>query len=131
MEINAEDIAIRLFVPDDQSESAAIKLTHKKNREEVIYDQTISQRENLRRALKALCERMNPHPDHIEAPALFLYDDVRIHLPESVHQGVITKQSWDYVAKRWKYFVDCHNHTISAWYDFDDLILDEPIDDDE
>ena len=68
---------------------------------------------------------MNPNPDHIKAPSLMMFDHVRILLPQSVHEGRITKLSWDFTTSEWKYYAECRNNVVSAWYDVADLELME------
>lgn len=127
MEIRAGDMLIKKFEPDDDSESAAIKLQHKPSQTEVINEDTVSQRENLRRAVLAMIDVMNPKPGRIKMPRLLIFDQVKVHMPQVTHDGEISKQAWDFVTSQWKYFVDCHNAHLNAWYFSADLDLDEPV----
>lgn len=127
MEIRASDMLIKLFEPDDQSESAVIKLQHKPSQTEVINAETVSQRENLKRAVRNLIDQMNPKPDKIKQPPYVLFDQVKVHMPDTIHDGEIARQTWDFVSSQWKYFVDCHNSHVNAWYFSADLDLDEPV----
>lgn len=121
MQVTSEEITIHAFTPDDGSESAAIKVVHRGSQQASVCDGTGSQLENLRRAMIALMQTLNPNPDHIKAPMLLMFDRVRIQLPESVHEGRISKLSWDFTSAEWKYYVECHNDVVSAWYVLADL----------
>ena len=123
VQLLATDIAIHAFTPDDGTESAAIKVVHRTAHEEVVNNETPSQRENLRRALAQLVASMNPNPDHIPAPKLILFDRVRVRLPESVHEGEVARISWDFTRGEWKFYVECPNHLVSTWYVLADLDL--------
>ena len=123
MQLLSSDIAIHAFTPDDGSESAAIKVVHRTAREEIVNNETPSQRENLRRALMQLIAATNPNPEHIPPPTLILFDRVRVNLPESVHEGEVSRLSWDFTRGEWKFFVDCPNHLVSSWYVLADLDL--------
>ena len=121
MQVTSEEITIHAFTPDDGSESSAIKVVHRASQQTCVYDGTPSQLENLRRAMISLMETLNPNPDHIKPSKLVMYDRVRIQLPQSVHVGRISKLSWDFTSSEWKYYVDCHNDVVSAWYVLADL----------
>ncbi|MGI9471132.1 MAG: hypothetical protein ACR2NZ_06360 [Rubripirellula sp.] len=123
MQVSSEEIAIHDFTPDDGSESAAIKVVHRTSQQEALHDETPSQLENLRRAMIDLMKTLNPNPDHIKPAKLVMFDRVRVQLPQSVHEGRITKLSWDFTSSEWKYFVDCPNDVVSAWYVIADLDL--------
>jgi hypothetical protein len=123
VQLLATDIEIHAFTPDDGTESAAIKVVHRTERQEVVNNETDSQSVNLRRALQRLVATMNPNPDHIPLPKLTLFDPVRVKLPESVHDGEIARISWDYTREEWKYFVECPNQNVSTWYVAADLDL--------
>ena len=131
MELSAKDVLIKLFEPDDGSESSAIKLLHKTSRTEVVNDDTPSQRENLRRAARQMLTLMNPNPGRIEESRYILFDSVKLHMPESIHSGEITGQTWDFKRSQWSYFIDCHNPHVDAWYNEADIDLDEPVEFDE
>ena len=124
MELGSHEVVIHRFVPDDENDCAAVRVTHKASRTQVINDDTVSQRENLRRAMTILCEKINPNPAHIEPPGYMMFDQVKVRLPDSLHEGEITKILWDFTPSRWKYYVDCHNDHLSRWYDADDLTLE-------
>ena len=127
MEIRASDMLIKVFEPDDKSVSAAIKLHHKPSQTEVENEETVSQRENLRRAVRNLIDTMNPKPGKIKEPRYVLFDQVKVHMPDTVHDGEVARQAWDFVTSQWKYFVDCHNSHVNAWYYSADMDLDEPV----
>ncbi len=116
MQLLAEDISIHAFVPDDGGDSAAIKVLHRTSRQEAISGDTDSQWHNFRRALIELLGKINPNPDHIPLPKLVLHDRVRVTLPQSVHEGQITRLSWDFPRSEWQYFVKCPNEAVSTWY---------------
>lgn len=121
MQLLAQEISIHAYSPDDGSDSAAIKVLHRTSRQEAISNDTDSQWHNFRRALQALIAQMNPNPDHIPPPRLILFDQVRVNLPQSVHEGKITKLSWDFARTEWQYFVECPNAAVSTWYILADL----------
>ncbi len=123
MHLLADDILIHAFTPDDGSQSAAIKIAHRTSRQEVVNRDTGSQVENCRRALQQLVASMNPNPEHIPAPKLILFDQVRVRLPESVHEGKIQRISWDFPRNEWKFFVECPKQVVSNWYVAADLDL--------
>lgn len=126
MQLIAEDIAIHLFTPDDGSESAAIKVVHRTNHQEAVNNDTESQRDNLRGALKQLIASMNPNPDHIPPPQLLLFDRVRVNLPQSTHDGQVVRVSWDFPRLEWRYFVECPQQVVTGWYVEADLeLMDE------
>lgn len=126
MELIAEDIVVHSFVPDDGSSSSAIKVQHRTTRQEYSNSDTDSQRENMRRAMRQLIEAMNPNPDLIPQPILLPFDRVRVKLPESTHDGLIERISWDFPREEWKYFVQCGHDGASSWYADADL---QPADD--
>jgi len=122
----AEDIAIQLFTPDDGSESAAIKVVHRTSHKEAVNNDTVSQRDNLRRAVKQLIASMNPNPEHIPPPSFLLFDRVRVKLPQSTHDGRVVRVSWDFPRSEWRYFVECPKQVVTGWYVAADLdLLDE------
>ncbi len=123
MHLIAEDIAIQLFTPDDGSESAAIKVVHRTSKKEAVNNDTVSQRDNLRRALLQLIASMNPNPDHISPPQFLLFDKVRVSLPQSAHDGQVVRVSWDFPRSEWRYFVECPKHVVTGWYVAADLDL--------
>ncbi len=125
MELGSHEVVIHRFVPNDGNNCSAVKVVHKTSRSEVLNDDTVSQRENLRRAMTILCNKINPNPAHIESPRYMMFDHVKVRLPQSFHEGDIVKIHWDFTPSRWKYYVDCHNEHISAWYDADDLRIEE------
>lgn len=127
MEIRASDLLIKLFEPDDQSESAIIKLQHRPSQVEVINGETVSQRENLRRSVHELIDKMNPKPDKIMQPRFVLFDQVKVHMPDTIHDGEVARQTWDFTSSQWKYFVDCHHSHVNAWYFSADLDLNDPV----
>lgn len=126
MQLLASDILIHAFTPDDGSSSAAIKIVHRTGRQEVINHDTDSQRENLRRAVLAMVAKLNPNPELIPPPALLLFEQVRVHLPQSVHEGQIARISWDFARGEWTYFVECASPLVSTWYVQADLSVLEP-----
>lgn len=121
MQLSNTDILIHAFTPDDGSESAAVKVSHKTMREEVVNNETISPRHNLRLALFQLVEKMNPNPANIPNPRLVPFDHVQVNLPQSVHEGEVTRLSWDFPRREWRYFVECPNRAVSTWYVLADL----------
>ena len=126
MQVLAEDIAIHAFEPDDGGESSAVRVLHRTMRQEAINSDTNSQWHNFRAALRELLAKINPNPDHIPASKLLLYDHVRVSLPQSVHEGQITRLSWDFRRTEWQYFVKCPNEAVTTWYIGADLTwLDE------
>jgi hypothetical protein len=132
VQLLADEIAIHAFIPDDGSESAAVKITHRTSQHEVINHDTNSQWHNFRHGLFALIASINPNPDHIPPPKLVLFDHVRVNLPQSVHEGQITRLSWDYARSEWQYFVQCPKEVVSTWYIAADLLwLDSEEDDDD
>jgi hypothetical protein len=127
VQVRADDIAISEFTPSDGSPSAAIKVVHRPSGKESVNNATQSQLSNLRGAIVDLLRQLNPSPDQIKAPAMVLLDEVRIHLPESVHEGFIRDLTWDYTAAQWKYFVSCGESRVDNWYVGADLDrLNEP-----
>ena len=123
MELIADDIAVHLFVPDDGSESASVKVLHRPSHQEVVSDDGVSQYENMRTALFELIQMINPNPDQIRKPKFVLFDPVSIRLPDTVHDGKITRLSWDFVSKEWKYYVQCPQRAVTQWYFAADLGL--------
>ena len=121
MELIADDIAIHVFVPDDGSESAAVKVVHRPSQQEVVNDESASQRDNMRTGLFDLIQLINPNPDHIRRPKLLLFDPVSVRLPDTVHDGEITRLAWDFVSKEWKYYVQCSQRAVTQWYFAADL----------
>jgi hypothetical protein len=121
MELIADDIAIHVFVPDDGSESAAIKVVHRPSHQEVVNGETVSQRNNMRTGLFELIQLINPNPDHILKPRFVLFDPVSVRLPDTVHDGEITRLAWDFVSKEWKYYVQCPQRAVTQWYFAADL----------
>jgi len=127
MQLLAHEISIHALTPYDGSTSAAIKVVHRTLRDEATNDDTASQKENLRRAVRQLIQSMNPNPEHITIPSLVIFDSVQVQLPESYHDGRIERIRWDFTRREWKYFVACHRKFVSAWYELADL---QPLDDD-
>lgn len=123
MQLMAQELAIHSLTPYDGSKSAAIKVVHRTSREEAENCDTPLQTENLRRAVLALMQKMNPNPDHIKAPKLVIYDTVRVRLPDSFQDGRIDRVAWDFKRKEWKYYVACKHAVASAWYEAADLEL--------
>lgn len=121
MQLMSQEIAIHSLTPYDGSTSAAIKVVHRATRKEATNDETPSQTENLRRAIRELLYLMNPNPDHIAIPKLMIFDAVRVRLPDSFHDGHIEKIAWDFKRRDWKYFVQCHRKVVSSWYELADL----------
>jgi hypothetical protein len=121
MQLIAQEISIHALTPYDGSTSAAIKVVHRTLRDEATNDDTASQKENLRRAVRQLIQSMNPNPEHITIPSLVIFDSVRVQLPNSHHDGQIKKIAWDFTRREWKYFVACHRRVVSAWYELADL----------
>lgn len=128
MELIGEDVAVYRYVPDDGSDSAAIRLRHRTSREQVINQDTTSRWHNFRRALIELVNRMNPNPGQIPSPERILFDRVRVNLPQSVHEGQVIRISWNFKRSEWQYFVQCPKEVVSAWYTAADLTwLDEDV----
>ncbi len=125
VQIRSDDITIQLFSPYDGSESAAIKVVHRHSGKEVVNDSTLSQRDNLRHAMRELVGLINPDPDSIVMPELTLFDRVKVQLPQSVHDGEVRDLSWDYTRAEWKYFVECSAPKVTNWYVRADLQLHE------
>lgn len=131
MQVAVDDFLIHAFDPSDGSESDAIRVVHKSSRHEVISNEDVSQWHNCRRALIQLCAAMNPNPDHIPPPKLMLFDHVRVSLPQSVHEGQVTKLSWDFTRAEWQYFVQCPVHAVTTWYISADLQWLDPNEDED
>ncbi|TWU44521.1 hypothetical protein Poly51_60870 [Rubripirellula tenax] len=125
MIIVAKDVLVHRFVPDEGAPSAAVRVAHRTERVEVINEDTVSPRDNLRLALKTLVQKLNPHPDHIGTPKLYLFDEVTLKLPESTQDGKITEMTWNFTRHHWQYYVECRNSHASGTYDFADLQLFE------
>lgn len=126
MELIADDFAVHLFIPDDGSPSASIKVVHRPSHLEVVCSETPSQYRNLRCGLFELIQAINPSPDQIRAPRFVLFDPVSVRLPDTVHDGKITRISWDFVSREWKYYVQCAQRAVTQWYFAADLsLLDE------
>ena len=125
MQIRSEDIAIHAFTPSDGSPSAAIKVVHRQTGKEVVNDASESQRTNLRNAIRDLVKAMNPSPEQIRPPELVLFDQVRVNLPNTFHQGEITDLTWDFTRGEWNYFVECSEKKVSDRYVVADLELQE------
>ena len=123
MELIANDIAIHLFVPDDGSESARVKVVHRPSHQEVVNQDSDIQRQNLRSGLFELISLINPSPNQIRKPRFVLYDAVSVRLPDTVHDGEITRLAWDFVSKEWKYYVQCPQRAVTQWYFAADLDL--------
>ena len=123
MQLIAQELAIHSLMPYDGTNSPAIKVVHRTSREEAVNNDTAVQTENLRRAILALLEKMNPNPDHIKLPKLVIYDTVRVRLPDSFQDGRIDRVAWDFKRKEWKYYAACKNTVASAWYEAADLEL--------
>ena len=123
MQLIAQELAIHSLTPYDGTKSPAIKVVHRTSREEAVNNDTALQTENLRRAILALLEKMNPNPDHIKLPKLVIYDTVRVRLPDSFQDGRIDRVAWDFKRKEWKYYAACKNTVASAWYEAADLEL--------
>ena len=123
MQLIAQELAIHSLMPYDGTKSPAIKVVHRTSREEAVNNDTAVQTENLRRAILALLEKMNPNPDHIKLPKLVIYDTVRVRLPDSFQDGRIDRIAWDFKRKEWKYYAACKNTVASAWYEAADLEL--------
>jgi hypothetical protein len=70
---------------------------------------------------------MNPKPDKIKQPRFVLFDQVKVHMPDTIHDGEVARQTWDFASSQWKYFVDCHHSHVNAWYFSADLDLNDPI----
>lgn len=121
MELIADDIAIHVFVPDDGSGSAKVKVVHRPSHQEVINNESDSQRDNMRTGLLELIQMINPNPNNIRKPKLVLFDQVKVRLPDTVHDGEITRQAWDFVSKEWKYYVQCPKRAVTQWYFLADL----------
>lgn len=121
MDLAAEDIKIHEYVCDDGSDSAAIKVAHRTLRQQAICNDTDSQWQNCRRALFDLVATMNPNPELIPIPDLMVFDRVRVSLPQSVHEGRITRLSWDYPRSEWQFYVTCPNEAVTSWYIAADL----------
>ncbi len=116
MQLHHDDIIIHTFTPDDGSESAAVKVVHRTGREQVIVNDTPSQLDNLRQVISKLCSKINPNPKHISLPKMFPFDKVQIHLPESTQRGEITKISWDFPNKEWRFYVVSPKEVATNWY---------------
>ena len=123
MELIATDFAIHVFDPDDGSESAAVKVVHRPSHQEVVNDETMSQWDNMRSGLFQLIELINPNRDQIRQPRLVLFDTVSVRLAETTHEGEVTRISWDFVSKEWKYYVQCSQRAVTQWYFIADLDL--------
>ncbi len=123
MELIADDIAVHLFVPDDGSETASIKVVHRPSHQEVVCNETGSQYDNMRTGLFELIQLINPNPDQIRKPKFVMFDPVSVRLPSTVHDGKITRLSWDFVSKEWKYYVQCPQRAVTQWYFAADLSL--------
>ncbi len=121
MQLIAQELAIHSLMPYDGTQSAAIKVVHRTSREEAENNDTPLQRENLRRAILGLLQKMNPNPDHIKIPKLVIYDTVRVRLPDSFQDGSIDRVAWDFKRKEWKYYVACKQTVASSWYEAADL----------
>ena len=121
MELVADDIAVHLFIPDDGSVSAKIKVVHRPSHQEVVSNETSSQRHNTRTGLFELIQMINPNPNQIRKPRFVLFDPVSVRLPDTVHDGEITRQAWDFVSKEWKYYVQCPQRAVTQWYFAADL----------
>ncbi|TWU47071.1 C2 domain-containing protein [Rubripirellula reticaptiva] len=127
MQLIARDVLIHRFVPDEGEPSTAVRVTHRTNRTEVINEETVSPRDNLRRALAELVAILNPHPDHIREPRLQLFDEVTLKLPESTQDGRILEMKWNFTSREWFYFVECRNTHASGEYVIADLQLFEEV----
>ncbi|MDB4759600.1 hypothetical protein OAG34_00155 [bacterium] len=123
MQLIAQELAIHSLTPYDGTKSPAIKVVHRTSREEAENNDTPLQTENLRRAILALLQKMNPNPDHIKIPRFVIYDTVRVRLPDSFQDGSIDRVAWDFKRKEWKYYVACKLAVASAWYEAADLEL--------
>ncbi|MCG8652215.1 MAG: hypothetical protein MI861_20415, partial [Pirellulales bacterium] len=123
MQIRSEDIVIHAFTPSDGSVSAAIKVVHRPSGKEIISDASDSQWGNLRSAMRELIDAMNPNPEQIESPKLLPFDQVRVNLPKTFHQGQIMDLTWDYTCSQWKYYVQCGEQRVSNRYVLADLDL--------
>jgi len=121
MELIADDIAIHVFVPDDASDSAKVKVVHRQSHQEVVNSESGSQRDNMRTGLLELIQMINPNPNNIRKPRLVLFDLVTVRLADTVHDGEITRQAWDFVSKEWKYYVQCPQRAVTQWYFAADL----------
>ncbi|MFK8112854.1 MAG: hypothetical protein AB8B91_11660 [Rubripirellula sp.] len=125
MELIAQDISVHAFTPSDGSESAAIKVVHRTSLQQAVNQDTPSQVHNMRKAIAQLIDAMNPNPDHIPPPSLLLFDKVNIELPQSTHNGEITKIAWDFKREEWKFYVESTKTVVSNWYVAPDLKLRE------
>ena len=125
MQLANDEIIIHAYAPDDGSESPAVKVVHRTGRESVVNNDTPSQLDNLRNALHQLCVMLNPNPNHIPPPDLLPFDKVQINLPESAQRGEVTKISWDFPCKEWRFFVQSPKEVASSWYIFADLEIQE------
>lgn len=123
MQIRSDDIVIHAFTPSDGSESAAIKIVHRKSGKEIVNDSTASKRDNFRHAMLDLVQAINPSPNEITTPELILYDEVRVRLPQTFHDGKVTDLTWDYTSLEWRYFVECSESKVTNWYVMADLQL--------
>jgi hypothetical protein len=123
MELIADDISVFLFVPDDGSNSTAVKVVHRPSHRQVIEGASGSQCENFRQGLFELMQLLNPNPDQIRVPRFAPFDLVTVKLPETVHDGKITRLAWDFVSKEWKYYVQCPQRAVTQWYFAADLRL--------
>jgi hypothetical protein len=123
MQLLSQDLAVHAFTPADGSQSAAIKLVHRVTQQQVVVDQTPSQVDNLRKAIKKLITSMNPNPDLIPLPDLLPFDKVKISLPQTTHDGEITKINWDFKTNEWKYYVESPKEVVTNWYVAADLQL--------
>ncbi len=127
MQLVARDVIVHRFIPDDGSESTAVRITHRSDRTTCINEETLSPRDNLRRAIARLLDELNPNPDHIGRSQLFLFDDVTLKLPNSTQDGQIREMKWNFTTRQWQYFVECRNAHASGEYDFADLQLFEEV----
>lgn len=123
MQLLAEEISIQAFTPSDGTESAAIKVIHRTSQQQVVNDDTPSQVDNLRAALGQLVKSMNPNPDNIPQPSFLPFDKVKISLPQTTHEGEVTRISWDFTCSEWKFYVESTKEVVTAWYVAPDLQL--------
>ena len=123
MHLKSSEIKVDRFRRDDDMPSGAIRIHHRHSDNLIGNNDTNAPRENLRRGLTELVERLNPSPDKITNPNFYPFDDVILQLAESTQEGKIDAIDFDFKTKRWKYRVVCRQRHADGDYDAGDLEL--------
>lgn len=123
MKLSINEIETLVFRPNDKSFSSAIKIIHRPSAREYVCDESDSQVQNRRFAIKNLISDLIVSFDGVSYPRYVPFDEIKVIHPNTEKLGIIREIIWHFKDFEWNYYIESEGKKVSKRYVEKDLSL--------